>query len=63
MDLNTYEKKQQLIREILLIDSYTDMLVNPYGNYVIQKALSEALDPELTQLLKVRQLLIYLNRK
>lgn len=53
MDLNSYDKKLLIIKEILLIESYTDMLINPYGNYVIQKTLSEALDPELSLLLKV----------
>jgi hypothetical protein len=29
------------------------MLINPYGNYVIQKALAEAYEPELGLMLKV----------
>jgi len=39
--------------EILEAQSYVDMLLNLYGNYVIQKALSEALEPELSMLTKV----------
>lgn len=53
MDLNTYEKKHMIIMEILEADSYVEMLLNLYGNYVIQKALSEAAEPELSILIKV----------
>ena len=49
-----YEKKQAIILEILEADSYVEMLLNMYGNYVIQKALNEAMEPEHSQLIKVR---------
>ena len=39
--------------EVLQADNYVEMLLNLYGNYVIQKALSEAMEPELTVLIKV----------
>jgi len=42
-----------IIMEILEADSYVEMLLNLYGNYVIQKALSEAAEPELSILIKV----------
>lgn len=42
-----------IIRELLQADSYVDMLLNLYGNYVIQKALSEAMEPDLSLLVKV----------
>lgn len=52
--MNHYNKKHEIILEILEAQSYVDMLLNLYGNYVIQKALSEAREPELSVLIKVR---------
>ncbi len=42
-----------LIEELLLLDSFTEVLLNPYGNYVIQKALEEAPEEQQHRLLKV----------
>ncbi len=51
--MNTYPKKVAIIREILEADSYVNMLLSLYGNYVIQKALGEAQEPEHSLLVKV----------
>jgi len=42
-----------LIDELLTVDSFLPMLSNPYGNYVVQKALEHADEKRINKLLKV----------
>ena len=43
-----------IVNELLTLNSYLSMLLNPYGNYVVQKALEQATVEQREQLLKVR---------
>ena len=43
-----------MIEELLALESFSCMLLNPYGNYVIQKALEQAAGKLRTRLLKVK---------
>ena len=42
-----------MIDELLQLESFYYMLANPYGNYVVQKALEQADEIRLNKLLKV----------
>ncbi len=60
---NLAEKKQQMIEELLGVDTFIPILVNPYGNYVVQKALEQAGDDQRGRLLKVNFFFVEGERK
>lgn len=41
-----------MVEEILTADSYYDFLLDQYGNYVIQKALSVAVEPFFSEFIE-----------
>jgi hypothetical protein len=45
LEHNSSEVKEAMVREILSADSFFDFLLDQYGNYVIQKSLSVAVEP------------------
>ncbi len=50
---NVPEKREQIVEEISRLDSYVDTLLNPYGNYVVQKALEYASESLRSKMLAV----------
>eukprot|EP00830_Metopus_es_P013151 TRINITY_DN3143_c0_g1_i2.p1 TRINITY_DN3143_c0_g1~~TRINITY_DN3143_c0_g1_i2.p1 ORF type:complete len:522 (-),score=86.42 TRINITY_DN3143_c0_g1_i2:4-1512(-) len=52
LENNEKEKKEQIIDEVLTVESYLSLLLDPYGNYVIQKALDFSTEKQRHFLLK-----------
>ena len=48
LEHNSLEVKEAMVLEILSADSFYDFLLDQYGNYVIQKSLSVAQEPNFT---------------
>jgi len=42
IEFSNDENREQIINEICNFDNYTEILINPFGNYVVQKALEHA---------------------
>ncbi len=45
LEHNFSDIKQAMVKEILSASSFYDFLLDQYGNYVIQKSLSVAVEP------------------
>lgn len=45
LEHNSVEIKEAMVKEILSAHSFYDFLIDQYGNYVIQKSLSVAVEP------------------
>lgn len=45
LEHNSTEIKEAMVKEIMQANSFFDFLLDQYGNYVIQKALSVAVEP------------------
>ncbi len=52
-----------IIDELLTVSSFYPMLINPYGNYVVQKALEHADDKRRTKIIKVPHVEVSLTQK
>ena len=49
LEHNSTQIKEAMVKEILSADSFYEYLIDQYGNYVIQKSLSVAVEPYFTQ--------------
>ena len=52
LEHNATEIKEAMVREILQADTFYDFLLDQYGNYVIQKSLSVAIEPYFSQFIE-----------
>ena len=52
LEHNSSDMKEALVLEILSADSFYDFLLDQYGNYVIQKSLSVAIEPYFSEFIE-----------
>lgn len=52
LEHNSSEVKEAMVKEILSADSFYDFLLDQYGNYVIQKSLSVAIEPYFSEFIE-----------
>ena len=52
LEHNASDVKEAMVREILSADSFYDFLLDQYGNYVIQKSLSVAVEPYFSEFIE-----------
>ncbi len=52
LEHNQSEVKEDMVKEILSAESFYEFLLDQYGNYVIQKSLSVAVEPFFSQFIE-----------
>jgi hypothetical protein len=52
LEHNSSEIKEAMVREILSANTFYEFLLDQYGNYVIQKSLSVAVEPYFSEFIE-----------
>lgn len=52
LEHNCMDVKEAMVKEILSADSFYEFLLDQYGNYVIQKSLSVAVEPHFSEFIE-----------
>ena len=52
LEHNSTDIKEAMVKEIMQAGSFFDFLLDQYGNYVIQKALSVAVEPVFSEFIE-----------
>jgi len=52
LEHNSSDIKEAMVKEILQADTFYNFLLDQYGNYVIQKSLSVAVEPYFSQFIE-----------